>query len=117
MSVQVPDKMAEEIRREAESEGITTDAILEAAWRRYRAVLQRKKIHQEQTWWESLPLERRMQYKGEYVAVHNKEVVDHDIDRVSLHKRVRVRYGNIAVLVIPAEGPREINVVSFHLEN
>ncbi len=117
MSVQIPDKMAEEIRREAEAEGITTDAILEAAWRRYRAVLQRKKIHQEQTWWESLPLQKRMQYEGEYVAVHDKEVVDHDTDRVSLHKRVRAKYGNIAVLVIPAEGPREIKVVSFRLEH
>jgi len=112
----VPAELADEIRREAEAEGTTTEAVLAAAWRHYRTLAQRKKIEAEMAWWESRPPEERARYAGEYVAVHNKEVVDHDPDPVALNGRVRKRFGRIAVMMIPAEGPREIRILSPRLE-
>lgn len=72
------------------------------------AMSDRQRIEQEQGWWLSLPLSERAKYEGEYVAVHNHQLVDHDIDQIVLTRRVRERYGNTAVLIMPAEGPREI---------
>jgi hypothetical protein len=114
--LQVPAELVDEIRREAEAEGMTAEAVLTAAWRHYRTLAQRKKIEAEMAWWESRSPEERTRFTGEYVAVHNKEVVDHDPDRVALHQRIRKRFGRIAVLMIPAEGPREIRMPSFRLE-
>lgn len=112
----MPTDLAEEIRREAEAEGVTAEALLADAWRHYRTAAQRKKIQAEMEWWQNLPDNQRAQYAGEYIAVHGRQVVDHDADRVRLHQRIRERYGHTAVLIIPADGPREIRILSPRLE-
>jgi hypothetical protein len=114
--LQIPNELAEEIRREAEAEGLTTEAVLLSAWRHYRTLAQRRKIEAEKAWWEASPAEERRQFAGHHVAIHQRQVVDHDSDPVALHHRVRQRFGRIAVLVIPADGPREIRILSPRLE-
>jgi len=42
-------------------------------------------------------------------------VVDHDHDEESLRKRIRAKYGKTAVLLTPAEGRRELRIVSTRL--
>ncbi len=112
----VPTELAKEIRREAEVEGVAPEAVLEAAWRHYRMLANRKKIKSETVWWNSQPEGERAKYQGKYVAIHLHTVVDYDINRASLHRRIRKKYGKIAVLIIPAEGPREIRILSPRLE-
>ena len=108
----VHEPLASYIRQEAEAEGIGVESLLDAALRHYRFEAQRKKIAGEAEWWRALPAETRAPFAGEYVAIHSKQVVDHDRDEESLRKRVRAKYGKTAVLVTPAEGPRELRLVS-----
>lgn len=112
----VPDDLAREIRQEAETKGVAAEVVIEAAWRHYRTLANRKKIDKETAWWNNQPEEIRHKYKGEYVAVHSQMVVDHDVDRTALHRRIREKYGKIAVLIIPAEGPRDIRIFSPQVE-
>lgn len=114
--LQIPDDLAEEIRREAAAEGLTTEAVLLTAWRHYRTLAQRRKIEAELNWWESLPANERREYSGQHVAVHQRQVVDHDLDPTALHNRVRERFGRTAILLIPADGPREICILSPRFE-
>jgi len=107
--------LASQIRQEAESEGIGIESLIEAALRHYRFEAQRKKINSESEWWRAAPPEIRAAYAGEFVAIHNKQVVDHDQDEETLRKRVRARYGKIAVLLTPAEGQRQLRIVSTRL--
>ena len=107
----VHEPLASTIRQEAEAEGIGVERLLDAALRHYRFEAQRKKIVGEAEWWRALPAETRAPFAGEYVAIHSKQVVDHDRDEESLRKRVRAKYGKTAVLVTPAEGPRELRLV------
>lgn len=72
----------------------------------------RKKIEQEQEWWLGQSLDERKKYSGEYVAVHNQILVDHDKDELKLYKRIRVHYGNIPILIMYAEGVQEIHIYS-----
>lgn len=81
-----------------------------------RTLLERSKIEREQTWWLGLPLSQRTEYEGEYVAVHNQQLVDHDSDNSVLHSRVRARYGHLAILIMPAAGPRGIVLRSPRIE-
>jgi hypothetical protein len=113
----VPDDLAREIHQQAKIKGVAAEAVLEAAWRHYRTLANRKKIDEETTWWSSQTEEIKCQFQGEYVAIHHHAVVDHDPDRVALHKRIREKHGKIAVLIIPAEGPRDIRILSPRLEN
>lgn len=112
----VSDELIEEIRLEAEAEGVTIEAVLLAAWRHYRTLAQQKKVEAELEWWKRQAAEVQVPYAGEHVAVHHQAVVDHDPDPVALHERVRQRFGKEAVLLIPAEGPRDIRLVSFRAE-
>lgn len=80
-------------------------------WRRAR-------IHTEAEAWWSLPPTVRRKYGKDYVAVHNGQVVDHDGDRLALYRRIRTRFGDVPVLITPANAssPREFQVLSPRLD-
>jgi len=96
------------IEQESDAFNMPVDSLLIQALRHMRTVENHRRISQEQAWWLSQPLSERAKYEGEYVAVHNQSLIDHDKDRVALHDRIRTRFGQRPVLVMPAEGPREI---------
>jgi hypothetical protein len=77
----------------------------------------RAKIHAEAEAWRALPDTTRRRYSGEFVAVHEGQVIDHDFDRVTLHLRVRGRLGDAPVLITPADAPapREFQMLSPHI--
>ena len=104
----VSEDLVQTIEHEANLRGITVEDFLFRAVTRERTISDRKKIELEQEWWQSLPLRERAKYEGEYVAVHDRKLVDHDTDRLALYRRVRNSYGSIAVLIMPAEGPQDI---------
>jgi hypothetical protein len=111
----VREPLASTIRQEAEAEGIGVESLHDAALRHYRFEAQRKKINGESEWWRAALPQVRAQYAGEYVAVHNRQVIDHDPDEETLRRRVRAKYGKTAVLLTPAEGRRTLRIVSTRL--
>ena len=114
--LQVSETLAEAIRYEAETRAQSVEDFLAIVLRRERTLADRRKIEEEQDWWLSLPLSERAKYEGQFVAVHNRRLLDHDRDELALRRRVRSEYKKTAVLLMPAEGPREIRIVSPRLE-
>jgi len=112
MMLQISDELASVIQREAKTRGKSVEDFLRAAVQRERTITERQKIAQEQEWWENLPLTERAEYAGEYVAVHQQQLVDHDKNAAQLYTRVREKYEQAPVLIMPAEGPREIRIYS-----
>jgi len=112
MVLQISNELAGAIQQEAKLRGKTVEDFLKSAIQRERTLSDRQKIEQEQEWWTSLPLTERAKYEGEYIAVHNREVVDHDETEDELSSRVREKYGKVPVLIMPAEGPREVRIFS-----
>ena len=47
-----------------------------------------------------------------FVAIHDLTVVDHDKEEAALYKRIRQKYGKTSVLVMPAEGVKEVRIYS-----
>lgn len=78
----------------------------------------RTKLKEEANYWYARSLEDRKPYLGNYVAVHNKKVIDHDMDRRALYLRIHARYPNTPVLIVRAEAqsPSEFTVLSPRLE-
>lgn len=58
---------------------------------------------EEQEAWFARPKVERQQYQGQYVAIYQRKVVDHDPDRRALYIRVRKRFDATPVLLIPAD--------------
>ena len=113
----VEEPLASQILEEAKNQDITVEEFLETAVYEIKSRARRKKINAETVWWESVNMETRQKYKGEFVAVHNKQVVDHDADEEILRDRTRKKYGKLAVPIMPWTGMREIRVVSFRIEH
>ncbi len=111
----VREPLASYIRQGAEVEGIGVESLLDAALRHYRFEAQRKKINGEAERWRAVSPEIRANYAKEFVAIHNRQVIDHDRDEDALRKRIRARYGKVAVLLTPAESQRELRIVSTRL--
>jgi DNA repair photolyase len=110
MALQISDELARTIEKAAEAKGKTVEDFLISIMRRERMLAERKKIEAEQEWRANLSLTERAKYEGEYVAIHNRKLVDHDKNGNELYFRVREKYGKTPVLIMPSEGPREIHV-------
>ncbi len=113
--LQISDDLAQLIRREAERSALPVEEFLKSVLERERTLADRRKLEQEQEWWLSLSLGERAKYEGQYVAVHNHQLLDHDKDADNLYQRIRSKYGELPILIMPAEGPREIHIYSPHL--
>jgi hypothetical protein len=107
--------LASHIREAADAQGMPIESLIEAALRQYSFQAQRAKLELEARWWRSVTAESRAAYAGEYVAVHQQVVVDHDRDEEVLRRRIRAQFGKVVVLISPAEGQREWHMVSTHL--
>jgi hypothetical protein len=104
--------LASKLRAEAEAQGIGVEDLVAAALRHYRFQAQRSKLETESAWWRALPDEARLPYGDAFVAIHDQQVVDHDRDEARLRQRIRRQYGQVAVLVTPANGRPEWRIVS-----
>jgi 2-polyprenyl-3-methyl-5-hydroxy-6-metoxy-1,4-benzoquinol methylase len=107
--------LASQVRREAEAQGVDIESYLKSALRLYRFHAQKAKLSVEVEWWRARSEEERKRFAGEFVAVHNQEVVDHDADEQALLKRIRLAFGKAPILVTPAEGQRIYRIVSTRL--
>ncbi|MCS6909139.1 MAG: hypothetical protein NZM11_01000 [Anaerolineales bacterium] len=104
------DPLASEVRRMAEIEGTTAEQIVAEAVRQYRAAARERKIRAEAEWWRNAAPELRARYAGQFVAVHERQVIDHDTDENLLFERVQERWPGAAVLITAATGRPEVHI-------
>jgi hypothetical protein len=80
--------------------------------------IRRAKIHVEAEAWQKIPAAERSRYQGQFVAVHQGLVIDHDSDRLQLYRRVHRQLGDTPVLITPADAPhpREFRILSPRLD-
>ncbi len=85
--------------------------LIYATVREYLDRLAEQKIIAESEAFRAMHAELLHQYRDEYVAVHDGEVVDHDEDICALNHRIRARYGRRAVLLQQVTEQPEIELV------
>lgn len=99
--------------RSVEAATLASDAI-----RTFLRNEARRIIEQEAKAFERLHPELLRTMSGEFVAVHHGQVVDHDVDQLSLFRRVEEAYGGHPVLIrqVRLEIEQTIDVLSPRLE-
>ena len=92
--------------------------VVEAAIQAYLDQLEQEKIHEETEAFWAMQAELASKYAGEYVALHQGQVVDHDLDVIRLEQRVAERFGETPLLIAPVtDAPRrDLSSVSFRLD-
>lgn len=83
----------------ATAEDTSTEELLDRAVVEFLEKVALQKLQDETHAYESLHPQLVQQYSGEYVAVHNGVVVDHDIDVRELHLRIRAKFGQMPILL------------------
>ena len=96
----------------------STGEILAEAIRRYLWELDRRKISKESNIYRQRHAELQAQYLGQYIAMRNGQVVDHDADFQALHQRIRQRFGRTPVMITLVEDVAERPLVrhGFRME-
>ena len=101
--VLIQDHMFAELIPIAEQEDKEIEDLVSEALRQYLWEAKERKIDREMEAYRAMHAELKQRFLGEYVAIHNGELVDHDADRRALSRRVRQKYENVAVLITPVE--------------
>ncbi|MBM4459724.1 MAG: hypothetical protein FJ011_18510 [Chloroflexi bacterium] len=115
INVALSEHAAEKLHRAAARRGTSISELLDQVVERYVADLavwsdwnegdqedaELGEIEQEQRAYEARHSQLLEAYPGQYIAMLNGCVVDHDADRVALGRRIRTRYGNRSVLITP----------------
>jgi hypothetical protein len=87
------------LEQDARQDARDVNDLINEAVAQYLRERQQSKLDLEIAAYESMHADLLREYTGEWVAIHRQELVDHDLDRVALYRRIRNRYGRTSVLL------------------
>ena len=92
--------------------------IFSEAVRRYLWELDRRKISEESGHYRQRHTELKVEFMGQYIAMLNGQVVDHDADFQILRQRIRQRFDRTPVMITMVEEDAEPTLVrhGFRME-
>jgi glutamyl-tRNA reductase len=91
--------LVQQIENLAETAEVNAEMLVDKAVRAYLHQMQRQKIRAETELFNNQYEELRSKYMGQYVAIHQGKVIDHDPDLRTLHLRIYDRLGQTPVLL------------------
>ena len=117
-TVAVEPKLYRRVEEAALEHKVSIGEILAKSVRLYLWELDRRKISGESAIYRQRHAELKERYLGQYIAMHNGQVVDHDPDFQTLRQRVRQRFGRKPVMITLVEDVAERPLVrhGFRLE-
>ncbi|TEU22290.1 MAG: hypothetical protein E3J21_00435 [Anaerolineales bacterium] len=93
MTIALPSKMLEQAQKVAQREGVAVDELITAAVERYLQEQWQASFEAESRAFERMHRQLLSRYRGQFVAVYGGQVVDSDLDKKNLARRVYERYG------------------------
>ena len=110
MPAQVPidAKLAESLQQVAAERGKTLEAVMNDLVQNYLREERHAQLVAEMDRFRAKHSELLNKYKGEYIGMHNGEVLDHDVEGGALHKRLRQQHGSLPILIVQvSESPEQ----------
>ena len=98
-AILLPPDLQTTVKEIAAQEAKSVDEVLHEVFRSYQRQRNREKLKKEIAAYEAMHPALKEKHLGEWVAVHEGQLVDHDSDRAALYARVRRAYGNLSVLI------------------
>lgn len=108
----IPSHLYERAQRIAQSQnrnvGDVVREVLEKGLMSLEAPVTDPKRELEKEAFRRLHPDLKRQYPGEFVAIHNENLIDHDTDRAALLKRIEKQYPDEFVLIRPVQQEPEV---------
>lgn len=83
----------------AEARGATLEELAEQAVRQFLRDETGRALQQESTAFRAMHAALTLKYAGDYVAIYDGQVIDHDADQLALVLRIEERYRDAPVLI------------------
>lgn len=99
VSLPIAERTANSLWRVAEGQGITAEALADKALRAYLFQEAERKIDREEQHYHAQHAELLRKYVGQFIAMHEGQVIDSDTDELAVFLRVRERFPMIGVLI------------------
>ena len=100
-SIALQPDLVERVHRITKSKGTTVKDFVNQAVREHLEQLEDQKLKAEVQAFERMHPQLVKQYLGQFVAVHEGQIVDADVDFETLFLRVEKRLGDVPVLIRP----------------
>ena len=97
--VQLSERTSRQLQQVATQRAAEVSALAEQIIREFLREQAQKKMKREMEAFRTMHAELLAQYQGEYVAVHEKKVIDHDSDQLALFLRVDEQYPDVPILI------------------
>ena len=117
-TVAIESRLYRRVKETALEHKVSIGEILAKSVRLYLWELDRRKISKESKVYRQRYAELKEQYLGQYIAMRNGQVVDHDPDFQTLRQRMRQCFGRMPVTITLVEDVAERPLVrhGFRLE-
>lgn len=102
-TITVEPELYERIEAAAEENQADTEQIAKEAFKLYFWEQNRRKISRESSEYRKQHSEIKKRYLGQFIAMHQGQIVDHDSDFQPLFERIRASFGNTAVMIKKVE--------------
>ena len=99
MQLAVNEMTVTQLEQVAREQNTTAQRLAEQAIREFLRSEARRKMQREMSAFLQLHARLLEDHPGEYVAVHQGKLIDHDSDQLALFQRVERRYGDTPVLI------------------
>ena len=106
-SIELKPELHQSLEQVARQQASTVTELVNQAVENYLREQQRAKLDREITSFQSMHAMLKQEYLGEWVAIDQGKLVDHDKDVASLYERVRAQYGKTSVLI------RQVNEIAI----
>lgn len=83
----------------ANTQDVTLEDVLQEALQHYFWDLDRQKIRDEAKQYRQNHAQLKETFLGQFVALHEGQVVDHDTEFMPLYQRVRGKFAPVAVMI------------------
>lgn len=103
--------LMQRVQEAATTQTIPPEQLIDRAVRTYLRQLDRERIKIEAQAFQVQHAEIAKSYLGQYVAIYNRQLVDHDAEFEALHARIRQKYGQQPVLLRRVEAVPERELV------
>lgn len=96
-------ELRKKLERYAHEENTSPNELLNDLVAQYISDYEHYKLEMEIEAYRQVHSELKKKYLGEWVAFHDKQLIDHDSDKGALHRRVRQRFGRQPILIRQVE--------------
>lgn len=99
MQLAVNESTVAQLEQVAREQNTTPQRLAEQAIREFLRSEARRTMQREMNAFAQFHAQLLEDYSGQYVAIHQGKLVDHDSDQLALYQRVERRYLNTPVLI------------------